>query len=277
MLATGPTDPLRMVFERVASAHPAAATFDGLETKDWPEGALGMLLSLRLLTETGRASSITCPGCEAECHKPVVVRPFRGSSIPRAFVTCDEEPDYGRVPVSMFHVARFQSSFVSTAQFASRYLELMSAEQITGGRILLGVAKGRHGPRDVALVMRDRRLVVTIGDQVESLCRLLSWSDVGPTLDRGLLCRLSNRKERREIANATKASSRNSKSSGAPPQSRRNQEILRCATQLKGSDANKTRIAEKIARMPFIAKPRNDLKRISAATVRRILANLMRD
>ena len=102
------TNVIGILLERIGISYPKPAIFSQLEVDDWPDGILAQLIKWRVLLSAPRADAITCPGCEWHCHAEVVVR-VKGDER-RAFITCDEEPALGRIPVSLSQLTQYQTS-----------------------------------------------------------------------------------------------------------------------------------------------------------------------
>ena len=182
-----------ILVERIEAAHPAAALFGADEIDDWPGEVLSALLRQGIVLETDRAEVATCPGCEWQCHKRVIVRKAGDTS--RAFIMCDEEPDNGRVSVSLSSLASFASDLRALGRFAASALGIGPPKVSRNlAAFALGAVRGRHGVRTVIIAIEDGRAVLSVGEQQESLARALVWGDSGLVLDAKLVHRLAARK-----------------------------------------------------------------------------------
>ena len=111
-----------ILIERIEAAHPRPAYFGSDETNEWPAGVLARLLNQAVLAEADRAEAVTCPGCEWQCRKHVEVRQAKTEL--RAFIMCDEEPDYGRVGVSLDRLQRFETDLRRLGLFVAGMLNI---------------------------------------------------------------------------------------------------------------------------------------------------------
>lgn len=270
-------DPVRIVLDRVAMEHPSPAYISGYESAEWPAGATSMLVKLRLLVETTRATSATCAGCELGCHKPVLVRARRRPDPPIAYILCDEEPDLGRISVRLEHLRRFRASLSTAALFISSVLKLAEpTRSCSTYRPAAGMLRGRFGFRELALTVADRRVVMLVGSQSADLAGLHSWTEAGPVIDRAQVQRLANRKIRRAMRPEIEGR-RGDSLAQRDKTAQRNREIMRHAKLLQKQGLSATKISEQIAQLSFITSSQDGLGPIVAATVRRIMARRARD
>jgi hypothetical protein len=123
-MAATASDLPRAFVERIEAAHPAPAIFVGDEVAEWPDGALEILMRVGLLRETRRASTVMCDGCEWSCVKPIVVRIKSSDRSRAAFITCDEEPDLGRIAVPLERLAQYRTTIGAMARFLARALNI---------------------------------------------------------------------------------------------------------------------------------------------------------
>ena len=267
------TDPIRVILDRIAVEHPTPAVLVGYELVDWPSGALDTFLTKGLLVETTTATSAICNGCEAECIKPVVVRPLPGGIERRAFIVCDEPQDHGRIPVTLERLRRFQASMTTVARFARICFDLASTEAAgQPSSLSLGVERGRYGPRDVSLTLRSQQVLLVVGQQEQELAQLIVWTSNQLSVDQSQFKRLKNRKP---LSRAKPISADTSGASRHDAIAERDRAIEVLARKLRRQHKSWLAIAEEISRMPFVAAPKNGLRPIKADTVRRILARRM--
>jgi hypothetical protein len=193
-MAIRPIDLPSILLRRIEHCHPSPAYFSIGETDEWPTGALPSLVACGVLAEGHRAEAITCPGCELQCHKRVVVRQAGAESI--AIIMCDEEPRHGRVSVSMRSLTRFETGLRALCLFISSALEIgPPVVSRNGAAYALGTVKGRNGLRRILVAIDDGRLRVRVGDQIEPLDRALRWSGSGLALDTKVIRLLADRKQ----------------------------------------------------------------------------------
>lgn len=267
-------DPVRQIVDRVAAEHPVPAILVGYEIEQWPHETLEKLIEQGLLVETTRATAADCTGCEWNCNKAVEVLTLPSGQPPFAFIFCDEEPDHGRIPVGLDRLRRFQASLATTACFAAECLSLeVNDRAVRAGSIKLGVHRGRYGPREVGLIVREHRIILVVGQKEHDLADLIRWKGEGLSVDRDQFKRLLNRKARpNEPPAPARAPDRPQASSRQLLTAERDQEIQRYGARLRRKGKSATAAAQEIAGMPFIQHPANGLTPIDWQTVRRILA-----
>lgn len=190
-------DPVRQIIDRVAAEHPVPAILAGYEIEEWPRETLEKLIEQGLLVETTSATAADCTGCEWNCSKAVEVRTPASGQPPVAFISCDEEPGHGRIPVGLDRLRRFQASLTTTARFAAECLGLAGAgPSVRAASVKLGVQRGRNGPREVGLVVCEHRVILTVGQKEQELADLISWQGDSLSVNRDQFKRLANRKMR---------------------------------------------------------------------------------
>ena len=267
-------NPIRKIIDRVGAEHPAPAIFFGYEMDEWPTGAMEVLAETGFMIESGRATSAVCTGCEIQCHKHVVVRRLPAGGEGRAFIVCDEEPDHGRIPLRPEHLKRFQASFATVARLAADCLGLSDADFCSRPeRFQFGTVRGRNGPREVSLVLRQHQILLLVGQQEQSLTDLLTWKENGVRFDKSQFKRMSDRKLR---PSKGLVAGQSATPVGEKIIAERDREIVKHGRRLKPHRKSWTVVSEEITRMPFISSPKEDLRPIKAPTVRRIIAKLMR-
>ena len=262
-----PEEVLLAVVERIAAMHPAPAQFSADETAEWPTSVTSALIDARILEVGPRADNMFCRGCDLQCHKPVVVRRTTSGGLPRAFIVCDEAPDYGRVAVSMDQRIVHRATLRAIAALVARSLQIgPERASPTGAAFFLGQMNGRHGSRTVQ-VQHDRDdLMLCVGQQRETLAAALIWTPVGLAIDIALCRRLVDRKQAQTSAGRSPASDRTWQRTKARETRVRDAAIFREA---------KRRRAESKAPWKDIAQQIETLKLadgISAARIRRIIA-----
>src|SRR5262245_30838520 len=139
-----------ILVERIEASHPAPALFSAAETDEWPTGVLQHLLTCGVVQLAARARTLLCPGCEWECHKPVVIRTMTAGPRTLAFIACDEEPDHGRISVPLQSLNQYSATLARLSGFIAGLMErgrkpLQSSP--SSASFLLGSIKGRYGFR----------------------------------------------------------------------------------------------------------------------------------
>jgi hypothetical protein len=271
------SNPVEMVFNRIAHEHPAPALIQGYEIDEWPEGAIKTFTERGLLIQTRQARSVVCIGCESACHKPVILRREPGASDPSAFVVCDEAEGLGRIPVRLSRLDQFEGSLKSAATFAASVLELERPGPIQTDRVPLGRKRGRYGLRDVALAIKEKRVVLRIGQQERSLVDLMPWREQELAPDYKLLQRLANRKDRQpRQADAHHLLATSAGSTRRQLIVERDALIVKHGRRLSGRGKTLVQISEEIADMSFIRSLKPGLRPITPARIRRILTEKRR-
>jgi len=271
-------DPIHAVIERVGAEYPSPSTFFGYELDEWPEGTVRIMVSCGLLLETSRARAAVCNGCEYACHKLVNVRTKSEAQAPTGFIVCDEEPELGRIPVPMDRLRRFRAAIDTVGRTVAGCLELDPSRAVTErDRVVIGNIRGRYGLRELALEIRGHGLVLTVGTQARSLTDLLAWTQGRAVIDRREIARMANRKARSAAHLAAASGGHVSAAAGgrASSLSKRDLEILRHGKLLRAQGKSWPKVADEIAKLTFIKSPKDGLRPISAATVRRILTKLL--
>lgn len=264
-----------IVLERIESTHPSPALFAADETDEWPPGVLLSLVERSLLRETARSKAITCPGCEWQCHKNVVVRKPSERAQKWAFITCNEEPDLGRISVLPESLTQYAATLPSIAAFIAGALQLGSPRpSSSGSSYLLGQVKGRRGPRPVSVTVFDSRLFLVVGQQQELLIRVLRWSASGLSINLEHVQRLANRKEHAHaVTNTSYQPDRTRQKARSRQKRKRDAEIFREAKRLRAASGGSwTLIASEIAATALAGSGQE--KRLTAGTVRRIITDM---
>ena len=240
---------LQILFERIASSHPAPAVFARDETDDWPTSAISTLEKAGMLQRTSRANVIVCPECEWQCHKTVVVRTTADQRSARAFIMCDEAPGLGRVPVELSDLDRHATGLRQISEFVAQALGLGNPQpSATGSSYLLGRIRGRQGERSVRVSLETGLLEIIVGTQEERLCQVIRWSGDALVIDAELVRRLANRKERPRSSTSTYQPDRSRQRKGARETSIRDRKIVEEALRLRREpSANWTNISGFIA------------------------------
>jgi len=263
----------RLVFERVAAAHPTPAVFEADEVTGWPVGVLELLKKSALLQEIDRATTLYCDGCEWRCEKPVVVRtPPKGGAI-RAFINCNEEPDLGRIPIGLERLVRYRSTATMLVEFVARAAGTKASRvSKKASVVLLTKIKGRFGPRPVLIGIVPGKLQLKVGSHEVALADFVKWSEGAVTIDWAVARRLANRKDQVGRAGGRYQSNRSVQESTKRKTARRDREIVREARRRRRETSDGwTLISEQIAKMPLAN--RKGGARLTASRVRRIISH----
>ena len=113
-----------ILIERIEGAYPGPALFSARETGDWPAEVLDILLYCDVLRSAVRANSSWCPGCEWQCHKPVVSRTNTVHLETRAFIICDEEPGLGRISIPAPSLVQYEATLSAVCGFIAGRMAL---------------------------------------------------------------------------------------------------------------------------------------------------------
>lgn len=177
--------PLQVVLERLGYADPAKGVFFFWdEVKDWPAGALELLVARGFLQPAQPMTSIECDGCEEKCIRPVVVYPAHEDKPGRAFVNCEQRDDMGRISVSFDRMKQWRGSVDSVCGFVAGCLELRRSDKraVSVGLLEIGVAKGEKRSQMLCLQVNGV-LDLVAGNNSVPLVGLIEHYDGGYSLD----------------------------------------------------------------------------------------------
>jgi hypothetical protein len=267
-----------ILVERIEACHPAPALFSAAETNEWPTGVLEHLLTCGVLLRAARAQTMLCPGCEWQCHKPVVVRTVRTAPRTQAFIACDEEPDHGRISVPLPSLNQYSATLASLSGFFAGLMGRARGppqSSPSGASFLLGSTKGRHGLRQVSVGLDAGRLLLRVGQQQESVVRILRWNAARLSIDAAHIRRLANRKGAAQRSRTDYTPDRTRQKERSCQTWTRNKRILLEAKKRRAAGGGSwTAIANAIAATK-LARTGNR-RQTSAATVRRIITEMLR-
>jgi hypothetical protein len=184
-------NPLHVILERLGSADSAkAAFFPWDEVKDWPSGALDVLVDNGLLQQAQPAAAIVCDGCEENCTMPVTVYPAQDDKPGRAFITCVERDDIGRVHVDFRRMEQWQTTGELVAAMLARLLSLSQPSNAAdGGQWRIGTLKGKKHNSPVKLLAGDS-LTLALAGHAAPLVDVLTIEKNSLALDKAALIRL---------------------------------------------------------------------------------------
>jgi hypothetical protein len=185
-------NPLHVVLERLTCADPVkSAFFPWDEVRDWPAGALDVLVASGLLQPAQPAAAIECDGCEESCTMPVTVYPAQDNKPGRAFIACDKRDDIGRVPVDFRRMEQWQVTGELIAAVLAKLLGLSRpSPQATDGRQWrIGTLKGKRENSPVTLLVGDSLTLALAGHTVP-LVDVLTIEKNAIALDKAALTRL---------------------------------------------------------------------------------------
>jgi hypothetical protein len=264
-----------ILVERIEVAHAAPAMFSAAETDEWPIGVLEHLLKCGVLQRAARTQIVLCPGCEWQCYKPVVVRRVSAGTT-QAFITCDEEPDHGRISVPLQSLNQYSATLAGISDFIAGLMKLGTPQSSPSGTsFLLGSIKGRHGLRQVSVGVEAGRLLLRVGGQQERVAHVLCWTGTSLTIVKEHLKRLANRKELVQPSRKVRLPDRTRQEERSRRTQARDEAIFREAQKQRAAGGGSwTAIATKISASD-LARP-GQRQRVSAGTVRRIIAERLR-
>lgn len=192
-MVTKHISPLQVVIYRSGYADPATgAFFFWDEVKDWPAGALDVLVTSGLLQQAQPLTTIECDGCEENCiNKPVVVYPAQKDKPGRAFIVCDESNDLGRIHVSFDRMRQWQTTGGLIAAALARFLGLpRTASLATDGKQWnVGTLKGKKHNSPITLLAGDG-LTLALAGHTAPLVDVLTIEKNNLALDKAALIRL---------------------------------------------------------------------------------------
>lgn len=239
-----------IIVERIEASFPAPAIFSGDEILHWPDGTLRSLEAAGVFQQAERADAVICDGCAWCCFKPVVVRTSGRSHTARAFIVCDEEPDYGRIDVGLDRIQQYRTTLSLLAGFLRGALSLAARASLTGtSPFLLGYFGGRQRVRSVSLLIENQAAVIMIGTQSAPVLEFLCWSDTGLTVDQSLLRKVANRKQAKGSSRKRYQSDRTKQQGEANDTARRDRAIRAAARQQRRETGkNPSEISRELAR-----------------------------
>lgn len=185
-------NPLYVVLERVGYADPAMGAFlPWDEVKDWPSGALDTLVASGLLQPAQPVTTIACDGCEENCTMPVTIYPVQNDKPGRAFITCIERDDVGRVLVDFRRMKQWQTTGGLIASVLAKMLGLSqpSIPAADGRQWRIGTLKGRKHNSLITLLTGDS-LTLALAGHISPLVDVLNIEKNNLTLDKATLIRL---------------------------------------------------------------------------------------
>lgn len=185
-------DPLQVVLERLGCADPAkGAFFFWDEVKDWPAGALDLLVTSGLLQPAQPMTTIECDGCEEKCIMPVVVYPAQEDKPGRAFIVCDKPVDMGRIGVSFDRMKQWQCNIDAVCGFIAVSLGLRRSGTWSASANLweIGVAKGDKRSQMLCL-QANGVLALVAGNNSVPLAELIECHNDAYSLNAGMIRQL---------------------------------------------------------------------------------------
>ena len=169
-----PREALLDLVARVGARDGAAVRVSETDLRQWPAEAVGALQTHRLLVRARPATTVICPGCEADCVMPVQTIPM-GTRGAARFLVCDKRSDINRVAITAAHVDQWKCDAEALARFVVGQLGLRRSRHgaEASGMRLLGLAAGdtRHQMlglrthRDVTLVVAET--AVSLADLID--------------------------------------------------------------------------------------------------------------
>jgi hypothetical protein len=256
-----------ILIERMESAHPAPTLFSAQETSEWPAEVVDVLLFFGVIRPAVRVDSLWCPGCEWQCHKPVVSRT-------RAFIICDEEPGLGRIAIPAPSLVQYGATLSGVCgSIAGRMALGAPTPSAAGVSFLLGTIKGRHGLCSITVGLDDGRLMLRVGRQQEPLANALLWDRSGLSIDIPLVRRLANRKGATPPSRVSRPPDRTIQQEGVRNTRARHRAIYVEASRRRAArEGNWTAIAAAVAETNLALTPTG--RRLSEASIRRIIADM---
>lgn len=263
---------IRLLADRIVNAFPRHAVLGADDLADFSVKTTEWLLQSGLLRKNGRLKAVICDGCEWQCSKPIQVQTETRTKERWAFIDCDEEPDLGRIPISSERLIRYEASLEQMAHWLSRELGSINLlQRIAPDSFLVGDLKGRHGKRQIRLVLGRRQIELFVGDHSANLVEFVRADENTLLVHHSQLRRYANRKrtKRRELnqypqnrdRQRTKRQKRISEDKALIVEAKR----LRHQTGASWSE-----IARQLA--VFDLAVRSTGKRLSAERIRRILS-----
>lgn len=194
----------------------------------------------------------------------------------QAFITCNEEPGHGRISVPLLSLVQYGATLSGVCSFIAGQMQLgPPRSSAAGASFLMGTIKGRHGPRQVSVGLDAGRLMLHVGQQQESVVRVLLWVGVGLSIDKKHIQRLANRKDAVSWSHVSRPPDRTMRHKRRRSTGARHEAIFREAKSRHATHQGSwTAIATAIAATD-LAKAEQG-RRVSAATIRRIVTEKRR-
>ena len=162
--------------------------------REWPHDAIAVFRQSGWIQPAEAASTVECPGCEANCFMPVIVREAIGDGGARAYVNCDRRDDMGRIKVAMDRLQQWQITAMRVARWIAGQLELRSKPK-TGqvhGAISIGSLRGHKQRRRLELVV-DGPASLRVSSHCLPLTEAIVLENGQPELDRNAIMDLVDR------------------------------------------------------------------------------------
>ena len=178
-----PRDALLDLVARVGARGGAAVRVSETEVRQWPAAAVRALQAHRLLVRARPATTVVCPGCEADCVMPVQTIPAGPLGAAR-FIVCDKRGDINRVTITAAHVDQWKCDAEALARFVVAQLGLRRSrhEVDASGTWPLGLAGG--DTRHQMLGLRTHGdVTLVVAETAVSLADLIDFGDGAYTLD----------------------------------------------------------------------------------------------
>ncbi|MGH8209594.1 MAG: hypothetical protein ACREU6_08360 [Steroidobacteraceae bacterium] len=182
---------LEHIFARLSRAESGGEIFGTDEARQWPDGALAGLIRADVLRPAQPAQVIECDGCERNCFKPVVVRPAEDGRPARAFISCDEPEDMGRIRVELQRLGQWQITGGTLAGAVGRLLGATKPAQAgsTDKHWVLGLLNDKEHKGEVAFSIENGVTLALAGRSIP-LVHALTLDKGGLTADQDALLRL---------------------------------------------------------------------------------------
>ena len=104
---------------RVGARDGAAVRVSETDVRQWPAEAVSALKAHRFLVRARPATTVVCPGCEADCVMPVQTIPA-GPRAAARFIVCDKRSDINRVALTTAHVDQWKCDGEASPGLSSR-------------------------------------------------------------------------------------------------------------------------------------------------------------
>ena len=114
-----PREALLDLVARVGARDGAAVRISETDVREWPAEAVSALKAHRVLVRARPATTVVCPGCEADCVMPVQTIPA-GPRAAARFIVCDKRSDINRVALTAAHVDHWKCDGEALARFCRR-------------------------------------------------------------------------------------------------------------------------------------------------------------
>jgi hypothetical protein len=251
-----PQSALAELLGRVGASQDAAALLSHHELNQWPDTAVAVMKTQRLLVKAQPATSAICPGCERDCVMPVQTRihPSRGAL---SFIDCDQNSSVSRVFVPVERLEHWRCTADAVGDFVAASLGLRRSDKRRPARAVfleIGVATGSKRSQMLCL-QTDGELMLVAGDNQVPLVECVAYEKDAYSLDGSMIRLLVDAASTADPRHTPSNAKRESRKLETQAMYKDWQKAYR-ELRKKHKTSSETWCSQQIAKMP-IAKGRN--------------------